>query len=75
MLVDSLDIERERAQRLERMKSEFLVAQQRRRARTAEAGNGPDATDGGPVLSKPADGGPASIVPVADLARALTKNS
>ena len=75
MLIDSLDIESDRAQRLERMKREFLVAQQRRRVRTAEAVNGPDATDGGPIPTRPADGGPASIVPVADLARALSRQS
>jgi hypothetical protein len=42
------------AQRLERMKSEFLVAQQRHRERALEAAARPDSTDEGPLLAGPA---------------------
>lgn len=74
MLVDSLDTESDRAQRLERMKCEFLVAQQRRRVRMADAADAPDTKDAGTILRTP-DGGPAGIAPVAELAQALTENS
>lgn len=56
MLADSLGDEGEsQAQRLERMKSEFLVAQQRRRARTPEVAPRPGDTDDGPLLAGPPD--------------------
>jgi hypothetical protein len=42
------------AQRLERMKGEFLVAQQRHRERAHEAVTRPDSTDEGPLLAGPA---------------------
>ena len=51
----SIDDERDpRAQRLERMKNEFLVAQQRRRERAPEAASRPDDTGDGPPLTIPA---------------------
>ena len=45
------------AQRLEEMKREFRVAQQRRRQRAPEAASRPDDADDGPPLESPgADG-------------------
>ena len=56
MLADSLEVEGDsEMQRLERMKSEFLVAQQRRRERALEAGPRPGDKDDGPILAGPAD--------------------
>jgi hypothetical protein len=52
------------AQRLERMKSEFLVAQQRRRDRAPEVAPRPGDTDDGPLLTGPAAGGLTSIAAV-----------
>lgn len=43
------------AQHLERMKREFLVAQQRRRDRAPDATERPDHTDDGPPVAGPAD--------------------
>ena len=40
-------------QRLERMKSEFVVAQQRRRERAPEVAPRPGDTDDGPLLAGP----------------------
>jgi len=45
MLVDSLNDDGDPAQRLERMKSEFLAAQQRRRTRVPETAAPPDNKD------------------------------
>ena len=57
MLAGSLEDEGEsQAERLERMKAEFLMAQQRRRARAPEAVPRPDDTDDGPLMAGPADG-------------------
>jgi len=57
MLAGSVEDESDpQAQRLERMKSEFLVAQQQRRARAPEAVPRPDDTDDGPLMAGPADG-------------------
>jgi hypothetical protein len=44
------------AQRLEQMKNEFLIAQQRRRERTPAAAPRPDHTDDRPLLAGPAAG-------------------
>jgi len=56
MLAGSVDDAGEpRAERLERMKREFLAAQQRRRARAPEATARPDHTDDVPPLAGPAD--------------------
>jgi hypothetical protein len=54
MLADSLEVGESQAERLERMKSEFLVAQQRRRARAPEVAPRPGDTDDGPILAGPA---------------------
>jgi hypothetical protein len=43
------------AERLERMKREFLAAQQRRRGRAPHATARPDDTDNGPPMAGPAD--------------------
>ena len=52
------------AQRLERMRSEFVVAQQRRRDKASHAAPRPDDTDSGPLLAGPADEGLAAAVAV-----------
>jgi hypothetical protein len=57
------------ADRLERMKSEFLAAQQRRGARTRPAPRGPDDTLAGPVIADPADGMSTSAAAVQPCAR------
>jgi hypothetical protein len=65
MLAGSLDGEIDpQAERLERMKSEFLAAQQRRRDRVPAAALGPEHTDDGPTLAGPADGALSSIAAV-----------
>ena len=56
MLADSLEVEDDSPmQRLARMKSEFLAAQQRRRERAPEVAPRPGDTDDGPILAGPAD--------------------
>ena len=55
MLADSLERRRFAGERLERMKSEFLAAQQRRRERAPDAAARPDDTDDGPLMAGPAD--------------------
>ena len=52
------------AQRLEKMKSEFLVAQHQRRERAPHAASRPDDTDDGPVQAGPADETPIGIAAV-----------
>ena len=52
------------AERLERMKREFLAAQQRRRGRAPQATARPDDTDDGPLLAGPAAGTPTGIAAV-----------
>jgi hypothetical protein len=74
-MLGSLNDEGDPVQRLERMKCEFLVAQQRRRASAPEIATPPDVTDHGPGVAGPEGGKPTGIAPVADLERALTKNS
>ena len=65
MLADSLEDQGDsQVQRLERMKSEFLVAQQRRRARAPKVASRPDDTDHGPLQAGPADGTPTGIAAV-----------
>ena len=49
------------AERVERMKREFLDAQQRRRRRAPQAATRPDHTDDGPGLAGPADDTPTGI--------------
>jgi hypothetical protein len=51
MLAASIDGGDPQAERLERMKFEFLVAQQRRRERALEAASRSDDTDDGPLHS------------------------
>jgi hypothetical protein len=64
MLADSLEDEGDsQLQRLERMKSEFLVAQQRRRERMPDATR-PGDTDAGPLLTGPAAGGLTDVAAV-----------
>ena len=55
MLADSVDDAVDPGQRLERMKSEFLAAQQRRCNRAPDATARPDHTDDGPPVAGPAD--------------------
>ena len=55
MLAASIDNGDPQAERLERMKCEFLVAQQRRRERAPEAASRSDDTDDGPLQAGPAD--------------------
>ncbi len=56
MLADSLEDKGDSPmQRLERMKSEFLVAQQRRRESAPEDAPRLGGTDDGPLLAGPAD--------------------
>jgi hypothetical protein len=74
MLGDSLNDEGDPAERLERMKCEFLVAQQRRRTKVPEAAAPPDPTDHGPLVAGPAGGTSIGIAPVAALDQALAKN-
>jgi len=65
MLAGSLEDEGEsQAERLERMKAEFLMAQQRRRDRTPGAAPRPSDTDDGPLLTGPAVGEPTGIAAV-----------
>jgi hypothetical protein len=52
------------AERLRRMKSEFLVAQQRRREKPSEAASRSDGTEDSPLQGGPADGTPAGIAAV-----------
>ena len=52
------------AERLERMRSEFLVAQQRRRQGENPAATRPDHTDDGPLLEDPAAGTPTATAVV-----------
>ena len=52
------------AERLERMRSEFLVAQQRRRQSAPPTATRPDHTDGSPLLQNPAAGTPTATVAV-----------
>jgi hypothetical protein len=75
MLVDSLNDEGDRAQRLERMRCEFLVAQQRRRTRAPETAAPPDPTDHGPLVADPLGGTPTGMAPIAALERVVVKNS
>jgi hypothetical protein len=54
----SIDDDRDpQAQRLERMKNDFLVAQQRRRERAPGAASRHDDTGDGPLLPSPAADG------------------
>jgi hypothetical protein len=53
-----------KAQRLERMKNDFLVAQQRRRERAPQAASRPDHADDGPLLAGPDAGGLTGIAAV-----------
>jgi len=65
MLAGSLEDEGDSpALRLERMKTEFLVAQQRRREGTPEAAARAGDTDDGPLLTGPAAGGLTGIAAV-----------
>jgi hypothetical protein len=52
------------ADRLERMKCEFLAAQQRRRERVSHAGPRPDDKDDGPLVAGPPDDRLTSIAAV-----------
>jgi hypothetical protein len=63
MLADSIDDDASPAECLERMKNEFIVAQQRRRAKSEAAAPSGD-TDAGPVLAGPADETPTGIAAV-----------
>jgi hypothetical protein len=63
MLADNAGDGDSQAQRLERMKNEFLLAQQRRRDRVSRAVPRPE-TDEGPLMSGPADGSPTGIAAV-----------
>jgi hypothetical protein len=64
MLAASLEDEGDsQAERLERMKREFLAAQ-RRRGRAPQATARPDDTDDGPLLAGPAAGTPTGIAAV-----------
>jgi len=60
----SIDNGDPQAERLERMKCEFLVAQQRRRERALEAASRSDETDDGPLQAGPADVPPTGIAAV-----------
>jgi len=55
MLADSVDDAVNPGQRLERMKNEFLAAQQRRCNMAPGAAARPDHTDDGPPVAGPAD--------------------
>ena len=58
----SIDDDRDpQAQRLERVKNDFLVAQQRRRERAPEAASRRDNTGDGPPLPSPAADGLTGI--------------
>ena len=61
MLNASNDEGTPQAERLEQMKSEFLVAQQRRREKPLEAAARSDGTDDGPLQAGPTDETPAGI--------------
>lgn len=63
MLNASNDDGTPQAERLEQMKREFLVAQQRRREQPPHASRS-DGTDDGPLLSGPSDKTPTSIAAV-----------
>jgi hypothetical protein len=52
------------AERLARMKSEFLAAQQRRREKPRESASRSDGTEGGPLQKGPADGATTGIAAV-----------
>jgi hypothetical protein len=64
MLAASIDDDNPQAERLERMKSEFLVAQQRRRERPPESDSRSEVTDDGPLQAGPDDGTPTGIAAV-----------
>jgi len=64
MLAGSTDEGNPPAERLERMKREFLVAQQRRREEAPEAAARCDDTGDGPRQEGPADGAPTGIAAV-----------
>ena len=64
MLADSLEVGESQAERLERMKTEFVGAHKRRRVRAPEAASLPDDTDHGPLQAGPADGTPSGIAAV-----------
>ena len=66
MLFDSLDDEGDPARHLERMKCEFLLAQQRRRARASREDASPDSTDDVPRVTPPAPTEGATGVAEAD---------
>ena len=61
MLNASNDDGTPQAERLEQMKREFLVAQQRRREKPPQPSDG---TDDGPLLAGPSDKTPTSIAAV-----------
>ena len=62
LTMTSIDAEREpQAQRVERMKNDFLVAQQRRRERAPGAASRHDDTGDGPAPAGPAADGLAGI--------------
>ncbi len=64
MLSANSDDANPQAERLERMKSEFLAAQQRRRANLPEAAVRPGDTGDGPIQTRPAGETPAVIADV-----------
>ncbi len=64
MLDDSQPEGDSQAKQLERMKGEFLIAQQRRRERAPEPASRPDDTNDGPLQEGPAAGGPTGIAAV-----------
>ena len=64
MLDASNDDGNPQAERLERMKTEFLVAQQRRRGQPPEAASRSDGTDDGPLRAGPDHTTPTGIAAV-----------
>lgn len=63
-LAASIDDGNPQAERLERMKSEFLVAQQRRREKSPESASRSEVTEDGPLQAGPADATPTGIAAV-----------
>jgi hypothetical protein len=64
MLAANIDDGLPQAERLARMKSEFLAAQQRHRNRVPDAASRPADTDDRPPQAGPADGTPIGIAAV-----------